>query len=84
MPGMSVNVHLDFSKLIKNSSASLVVPIEAVFSPEDTKLSTKTYMVWTVDMQSKKTQVTIGQINNFGLKSGDSVVSTGVNFIKEG
>lgn len=93
LPGMSVNVHLDFSKLINNSSASLVVPIEAVFSPEDTKLSTKTYMVWTVDMQSmktKKTRVTIGQVNNFGieiksgLKSGDSVVSAGVNFIKEG
>jgi RND family efflux transporter MFP subunit len=93
LPGMSVNVHLDFSKIVKNPSSTLVVPVEAVFAPEDKNLKSKTHMVWKVDsatMQTQSTQVSIGQINSqgieikSGLQSGDQIIVAGVNFIKEG
>jgi len=93
LPGMSVNVHLDFSQVVKNAGTTLVVPVEAVFSPEDTSLKSKSHMVWKVDsetMQTQATTVSIGQINSqgieitAGLNSGDQVIIAGVNFIKEG
>lgn len=93
LPGMSVNVHMDFSQLVETSNTKLVVPVEAVFSPEDKELKSKTYMVWKVNtesMQSHGTQVIIGQINSqgieikSGLQPGDQIITAGVNFIKEG
>ena len=93
LPGMSVNVHLDFSTITKKLVNMLVVPVEAVFSPEDQSLKNKPHMVWVVDshtMQTQATQVSIGQINSqgikitSGLKSGDQIITAGVNFIKEG
>jgi len=94
LPGMSVNVHLDFSKAARKSlDTTLIVPIEAVFSPENTALKNKIYNVWVVDdntMQAQATQVSIGQINSqgieikSGLKTGDKIITAGVNFIKEG
>jgi len=93
LPGMSVNVHLDFSKITKSTGTTLVVPVEAVFSPEDKSLKSKIRMVWKVDnktMQTHATEVSIGQINSqgleitSGLQSGDQIITAGVNFIKEG
>lgn len=93
LPGMSANVHLDFSKLVDTSNAQLVVPVEAVFSPENENVKSKVYKVWKVDketMQATGTQVSIGQINQqnieikSGLNSGDQIITAGVNFIKEG
>jgi len=93
LPGMSVNVHLDFSKVVKTSSSVLVVPVEAVFSPEDKPLKSQSYQVWKVNsdtMQTQATPVSIGQINSqgieitAGLNAGDQIIIAGVNFIKEG
>ncbi len=93
LPGMSVNVHLDFSKMVQNSGASLVVPVEAVFAPENKSLKSKTLMVWKVDKESMKThatEVSIGHISSqgieikSGLQAGDKIIIAGVNFIKEG
>jgi len=93
LPGMSVNVHLNFNKLVDTSGAKIVIPVEAVFSPENKKLKTRTHMVWKVNndtMQVQGTQVNIGQINSqgieiiSGLQSGDQIITAGVNFIKEG
>jgi RND family efflux transporter MFP subunit len=93
LPGMSVNVHLDFSKMVDTSGTKLVIPVEAIFAPEDKKLKDKSYMVWKVDtstMMAHRTPVEIGQINSLGievksgLSSGDTIITAGVNFIKEG
>lgn len=93
LPGMSANVHLDFSTLVDTSNAKLVVPVEAVFSPESENVKSKVYKVWRVDkdtMQVTGAQVGIGQINHqsieikSGLNSGDQIITAGVNFIKEG
>jgi len=92
LPGMSANVHMDFSDLVKKTGSKLIIPVEAVFSPEGTDLKTKTYKVWKVDndtMQAKGTQVQIGAINSqgieiiSGLQTGDKIITAGVNFIKE-
>ncbi|VAW63815.1 Probable Co/Zn/Cd efflux system membrane fusion protein [hydrothermal vent metagenome] len=92
LPGMSVNVHLDFSNLVKNTDSKLIVPVEAIFSPEDTDLKAKIHKVWKVDndtMQAKATQVQIGAMSSqgieiiSGLQVGDKIISAGVNFIKE-
>ena len=93
LPGMSVNVHLDFSNAVKTDDAQLVVPVEAVFSPEENDLENRTYKVWKVNKDTMKTQgvlVTIGQINAqgieviSGLETGDKIITAGVNFITEG
>lgn len=94
LPGMSVNVHLDFSQAARDLlGTALRIPIEAVFSPENKNLNSKTYMVWVVDsntMQAQATEVSIGQINSqgieikSGLKPGNKIITAGVNFIKEG
>jgi len=93
LPGMSVNVHLNFNKLVDTSGAKIVIPVEAVFSPENKELKTRTHMVWKIDtdtMQAKGTKVSVGQINSqgieitSGLQSGDQIITAGVNFIKEG
>ncbi len=92
-PGMSVNVHIDFTKISNTSATKLEVPVEAVFSPEDSALKSRSYMVWKVNkntMQAQRTQVSVGQINSLaieitsGLQSGDQIITAGVNFIKEG
>ena len=93
LPGMSVRVLLDFSQLVDTSSIALNVPLEAVFSPEDTAIESRQYYVWKVDpetMRVHKTQVTIGQLSSKGLEiksgldAGDQIITAGVNFIKEG
>lgn len=93
LPGMSANVHLDLSRIVDTSKVKLVVPVEAVFSPEDKSLNSKIYMVWKINkdtMEAQQTQVSIGQINSqgieihSGLKSDDQIITAGVNFIKEG
>jgi len=93
LPGMSVNVHLDFSGLVNTNDSKLVVPVEAVFSPENKELENRVYKVWKVDSDSMKTQgviVTIGQIKAqgieilSGLQTGDRIITAGVNFINEG
>ena len=93
LPGMSVNVHLDFSGLVNTSDSKLVVPVEAVFSPEDKNLENRVYKVWKVNKDSMKAEgaiVTIGQIQAqgieviSGLQTGDKIITAGVNFINEG
>ncbi len=93
LPGMSVNVFIDFSDLVKIPDAKIIVPVEAVFSPENTKLKSKQHMLWVVDtntMRAHLTPVVIGHLNHFGLEiksgvsSGDTIIAAGVNFIKEG
>ncbi|RDH84639.1 MAG: efflux RND transporter periplasmic adaptor subunit [endosymbiont of Galathealinum brachiosum] len=93
LPGMSVNVHLNFNKLVESETAKIVIPIEAVYSPENDNLKSRSYQVWKLDNDTMKTQatkVTIGQITSSGIEitsgltSGDQVITAGVNFIKEG
>lgn len=93
LPGMSVNVHLDFSHAVNTGDSKLVVPVEAVFSPEENDLENKVYKVWKVNKDTMKTQgvlVTIGEINAqgievlSGLQTGDKIITAGVNFINEG
>jgi len=93
LPGMSVNVHLDFNEVVNTDDSKLVVPVEAVFSPEDKELENRVYKVWKVNPDTMKTQgvlVTIGQINAqgievlSGLETGDKIITAGVNFINEG
>jgi len=93
LPGMSVNVHLDFSNVVNTNESKLVVPVEAVFSPEEKNLEDRIYKVWKVNKDTMKTQgviVTIGQVNaqgievKSGLETGDTIITAGVNFINEG
>lgn len=92
LPGMSVNVHLDFNDILKTPDSALIVPIEAVFSPENQQLKSKVHTVWMVDNNNKThlTPVTIGEISSqgisikSGLQPGDKIITAGVNFIKEG
>jgi len=90
--GMSVTVSVDFSKVLIISGDKIIVPVEAVFAPEDKPLDTNERFVWLVnadDMRVKLTPVVVGQISksgiviNSGIKSGDQIIAAGVHFISE-
>ncbi len=90
--GMSVTVTVDMSKILIDTSDKIIVPVEAVFIPEEKALESKEQFVWLVntdDMRVKLTAVTVGQITNTGIeitsgiKPGDQIVAAGVHFITD-
>jgi len=93
LPGMSANLRIDLSKIIKEQNKNFLVPVSAVFSPENSSLKTNISYVWLVDPSTfkvSKRQVTIGQITKqgievlSGIKAGDKIVSAGVHYLTEG
>lgn len=93
LPGMTANISIDLSKVTDLSLDSVVLPVGAVFSAEDTPLSSKVRYVWKVDPQSlrvSRAEVRVGELRNggievlSGLQPGEQVVSVGVHALSEG
>jgi len=92
LEGMSVTVNVDFSQVLIIASDKIIVPVEAVFAPEDKALESKERFVWQVNtdtMRVKLTPVSVGQITSDGIeiidgiKPGEQIVAAGVHFITE-
>ena len=93
LPGMSASVSVDLSKVTNSDQALFLIPVSAIFSPENISLKSQANYVWKVDLKTMKVsrqQVTIGQITDAGvevlqgLKTGDSIISAGVHYLAEG
>ena len=94
LPGMSATVVVDTSAVIQYDADALFVPASAVFTPADNGDSDAHY-VWRYQGdnergQVEKVKVSVADISNAGiaitagLKSGDQVVSAGVNQLQDG
>ncbi|MCJ8169658.1 efflux RND transporter periplasmic adaptor subunit [Atopomonas sediminilitoris] len=87
LPGMSATVIVDFSKLYGDTFIPQVVPVEAVFSPDQD--NAKKQVVWIAQADEQGTlrvtqrEVKVGQITGKGLQileglqAGDQVVTAG-------
>ncbi len=89
LPGMSVDVAIDLSQIMRKASTWPQVPVEAVFNKDDAEGS----WVWRFQPQDNTVsavQVTLGQVVGggveitAGLDAGDRIVSAGVHHLKEG
>ena len=89
LPGMSVDVAIDLSKIMRKATAWPQVPVEAVFNP-DGKDSAHVWRFNPEDGTVSAVPVTLGQVIGngveitAGLEAGDKVVSAGVHHLKEG
>ena len=89
LPGMSVDVAIDLSKIMRKATAWPQVPVEAVFNP-DGKDSAHVWRFNPEDGTVSAVPVTLGQVIGngveitAGLETGDKVVGAGVHHLKEG
>ena len=89
LPGMSVDVAIDLSKIMRKATTWPQVPVEAVFNP-DGKDSAHVWRFNPEDSTVSAVPVTLGQVNGngveitSGLETGDKVVSAGVHHLEEG
>ncbi|MGB2247610.1 MAG: efflux RND transporter periplasmic adaptor subunit [Alcanivorax sediminis] len=89
LPGMSVDVAIDLTQIMRKASAWPQVPVEAVFNKDGEDGA----YVWRFDPQANvvnAVEVTLGQVVGdgveitAGLDAGDRIVSAGVHHLKEG
>ncbi len=89
LPGMSVDVAIDLTQIMRKASTWPQVPVEAVFNKDGEDGA----YVWRFDPQANVVNavaVTLGQVVGdgveitAGLDAGDRIVSAGVHHLKEG
>jgi len=92
VPGMAGRAKAILSEGLGNQASGHVVPMTAIFTSNEVEDSGKSY-VWVVDETSNTVQrreVTSGPLTQFGISilagisSGELVVISGVNFLREG
>lgn len=93
LDGMTVTVLLDLSKLIATDNGTPMLPLEAVFAPQDQPLDANERYVWKLDpatMAVHRQAVTVGRLTSLGMEitsgiaQGDEIVTAGVHFLEEG
>lgn len=93
LEGMSTTVIVDFSNVFAETADKILLPPTAVFAAEDEPVDSKRRYVWLIDpetMQVSRQAITVGKLSDQGLevldgiKTGQKIISAGVNFIQEG
>lgn len=94
LPGMSATVIVDFARLYNSSKLPLIVPVEAVFSPDTGDADEQKVWIAKVDQQGtlrvSQRSVKVGQVSGKGvqildgLEAGEQVVAAGGRELKEG
>ncbi|UJJ33066.1 efflux RND transporter periplasmic adaptor subunit [Halopseudomonas maritima] len=93
LPGMSATVIIDFARITRNTRVPMVVPVEAVFSPDSQGSDAR--QVWVINEQDGGLRVSarsviVGQLTNdgievlSGLEAGEQIVAAGGNELSEG
>jgi RND family efflux transporter MFP subunit len=92
LPGMAGRATGSLPENIDASLRTLKVPLSAIFTPDEGE-DLGASLVWVVDETSNtvaKRSITTGELDRFGIqvndgiKTGDLLVISGVNFLKEG
>lgn len=93
LPGMSANIRIDLSKVLKNKKKHFLIPVSAIFSSNTTPINANLSFVWLVNPKTftvTQQLVATGQITKqgvevlSGIKAGDKIVSAGVHYLSEG
>ncbi|PCI61193.1 MAG: efflux transporter periplasmic adaptor subunit [Gammaproteobacteria bacterium] len=93
LPGMSANIRIDLAKVTNEQKNKFLLPVSAVFSPEDKSLTTNPSYIWLVNSKTMKVnrkKVIVGNITSQGIEilngivAGDQVVAAGVHYLSEG
>ncbi len=93
LPGMSATVSIDLSKVTEMGLSGIVLPVEAVFVPDDTLAREGQAFVWKYDDTSQTVSmhpVTVGQVHSEGVtikegvSDGDKIVVAGVHHLSNG
>lgn len=93
LPGMSATVLVDFARLRQAQSGSVLVPVEAVFSPDTgTGAERQVWVVSEEDGQARvhARSVEVGRLSRegieilAGLEPGEMIVAAGVSELSEG
>lgn len=93
LPGMSATVVVDFARLGNTGDLPLLVPVEAVFSPDEQGPEVR--QVWVAEVQDETLRVTardvtVGQLTAngieilSGLEPGEQIVAVGSSELSEG
>jgi RND family efflux transporter MFP subunit len=93
LPGMSATVKIDFAKISRNPDNRLLLPVEAVFSPDNAAAEVK--QVWVAREQDgalrlTARQVEVGQLTRngievlSGIEPGEQIVAVGGAELEEG
>jgi len=93
LPGMSANIRIDLSQILKEQHKYFLLPVSAVFSPESTAAKANQSYVWVVNPKTftvSQQKVVLGKITTQGveilrgIKAGDKVVTAGVHYLSAG
>ena len=94
LPGMSATVIVDFAELYERREVPLLIPVEAVFSPDNSAPDSQVVWVAAADAEGvlrvRQRPVKVGQINGDGiqvlegLQAGEQVVAAGGRELSEG
>ena len=94
LPGMSATVIVDFAELYERREVPLLIPVEAVFSPDNSAPDSQVVWVAAADAEGvlwvRQRPVKVGQISGDciqvleGLQAGEQVVAAGGRELSEG
>ncbi len=93
LPGMSATVYIDLSQVTHMGLSGIVLPVEAVFVPDEKETEQGQAYIWKYleETQSVTLQkVAIGQVHSQGVvikqgvSEGDQIIVAGVHHLKEG
>ena len=93
LPGMTATVTLDLSKMITSDANVIYVPVESIFTDEESDVENARRFAWKIDLESMtvhRAEVTVGNLTSHGLEitsglsGGDRIAAAGVHFLHEG
>jgi RND family efflux transporter MFP subunit len=93
LPGMSANIRIDLSKVMKNNEHYFLLPISAIFLPEHYSSKSHSHYIWRINQKTHRViqqKVTLGAMTEdgikiiSGIKAGDKIIEAGVHFLSEG
>lgn len=92
-PGMTARVAFDLNSIFKMGPTHLYLPVEAVFSAEQSASNSPRQQIWKVNpdtMTVYQAEVTVGNLSSRGieilegLEPGEQVVTAGVHYLHDG
>ena len=90
LPGMTAEVKVDLQKIISSQSSLISIPLTALFSSDGNESGRGAVWIINSDMTLQKRNIRLGKIIgdqieiHAGLKSGEKIVTAGVNRLSAG
>ncbi|NVJ49991.1 MAG: efflux RND transporter periplasmic adaptor subunit [Gammaproteobacteria bacterium] len=91
LPGMSATVHIDLNAIVQNATDHILLPVEAVFVPDNETVDAGEAFVWRYHAEQQGVElvkVIVGDVQNKGIEiisgvsPGDQIVAAGVHQLR--